>query len=252
MARSNYRTYYTTIKALIVFFIAVATVLFRFLKEVNRLRLWGGLGKSLLISFVCLGIIAGIAQSSPEIAGIMLIGGIIWFCCYWYKKLSYADTRLNQSMWQERAWWWTLDGWQFEQEVARVFRSIGYNANVTKGSGDGGVDIIITNGSYKAIVQCKHYQNPVPPEPCRALWGCRDDFNADEVIMVASSGLTTASTRFVQNKPEFKVYNLDDIIKMTKQVQTESNQKTEEKTNILIEQSNKIKTPARSGRRLDI
>lgn len=247
MARSNYRTYYTTIKALIVFIIALTTILFRFLKEVNRLRLWGELVKSLLISFIYLGIIAGVAQTSPETAGIMLMGGVIWFCCYWHKKLSYADTRLNQSMWQERAWWWTLDGWQFEQEVARVFRSIGYNANVTKGSGDGGVDIIITNGNYKAIVQCKHYQNPVPPEPCRALWGCRDDFNADEVIMVASSGLTTASARFVQNKPEFKVYNLDDIIIMSKQAgQVQSTRKQSE-----IDSTRQTKT-GNIGRRVDV
>lgn len=95
---------------------------------------------------------------------------------------------------------------------------MGYKATVTKGSGDGGVDIIIEKEEYRGIIQCKHYQNPVPPEPIRALWGCKDDFQADEVILVASSGITQAGADFISNKPNFKVLNLDDIIRMSQQV----------------------------------
>ena len=62
--------------------------------------------------------------------------------------------------------------------------------------------------------QYKHYQNPLGPEAVRALWGCKDDFKAEKVIMVASSGLTQASRDFVNNKPEYLVLNLDDIIRM--------------------------------------
>ena len=145
-----------------------------------------------------------------------------------------------------------MDGWQFEQEVANVFRLNGYKTRVTKGSGDGGVDIILNKNNKTIIVQCKHYQNPVPPEPIRALWGCKDDFGADEVILVASSGITDMGAKFVQNKPNFKVLNLDDIIKMAKLVQTESNQEIEEKVNKHIEQSNEIRISAKSGRKLDI
>lgn len=250
MARkSDYRTYYTTIKALFVFIIAVITVAYRFLKEVNRLNLWGELGKSLILVFVGIGIIASVAQASSEVAGVLALVGIIYFCWWWHKKFSYADTRLNASNWQKRQWWWTLDGWQFEHEVARVFRLNGYNATVTKGSGDGGVDIILTNGGYKAIVQCKHYQNPVPPEPCRALWGCKDDFNADEVIMVASSGLTTASAKFIQNKPTFKVMNLDDIITMSEQGQEIE---VQEDNCIRYNQPKQAVTSSKYGRKLDL
>lgn len=220
--RGDYRTYYTTIKAFIVFIIAVVTVLFRFLKEVNRLNLWGELGKSLLFAFMYIVIACGVAEVSSEVAGLLILGGIIYFCNWWHKKLSLTDTRLNREFWQQRQWWWTLDGWQFEQEVAKVFRMNGYKATVTKGSGDGGVDIILKKDGYCAIVQCKHYQNPVPPEPVRALWGCKDDFNADEVIMVASSGLTDMSAKFVQNKPDYKVMNLDDIIRMSQQLNNQS------------------------------
>lgn len=237
--RGDYRTFYGTIKFLIVATIGLITLAYRFLKDVARLHLWSELGKSLLLAFLYLAVVAGIAEVSAEIAGVAVICGIICFCWWWHNKLSYIDTRLNASMWRERAWWWTLDGWQFENEVAKVFRLHGYKATVTKGSGDGGVDIILKKDGYCAIVQCKHYQNPVPPEPIRALWGCKDDFNADEVILVASSGITDMGAKFVQNKPAFKVLNLDDIIRMSQQAKS-------------LPENHKSVSTVKSGRKLDM
>ena len=215
MARGDYRSFYLLVKMAITTIVTILFFLFRFLREVYRLNLWGELVKSLLFVFVGFCIVAGMAQTSEEIAGFTGLAGIIYFCYWWHKKFSYADTRLNSSNWQQRAWWWTLDGWQFEHEVARVFRLNGYKATVTKGSGDGGVDIILKKDGYNAIVQCKHHQNPLSPEPVRALWGIKDDWEADEVIMVASNGLTSSSIEFVRNKPNYKVLNLDDIIRMS-------------------------------------
>ena len=213
--RGDYKSFYLLVKMAITAIVTILFFLFRFLREVYRLNLWGELVKSLLFAFVGFGIVAGIAQVSSEIAGFTGLAGIIYFCYWWHKKFSYADTRLNSSNWQQQAWWWTLDGWQFEHEVARVFRLNGFKATVTKGSGDGGVDIILKKDGYKAIVQCKHHQYPLSPEPVRALWGIKGDWGADEVIMVASSGLTSSSIEFVRNKPNYKVLNLDDIIRMS-------------------------------------
>lgn len=213
--RGDYRSFYLLVKMTITTIVTILFFLFRFLREVYRLNLWGDLFKSLLVAFVGFCIVAGMAQASAEIAGFTGLVGIIYFCWWWYKKFSYADTRLNSSNWQQQAWWWTLDGWQFEHEVARIFRLNGFKATVTKGSGDGGVDIILKKDGYCAIVQCKHHQYPLSPEPVRALWGIKDDWGADEVIMVASSGLTSASAEFVRNKPNYKVLNLNDIIRMS-------------------------------------
>lgn len=213
--RGDYRSFYLLVKMVITAIITILFFLFRFLREVYRYNLLGDLFKSLLVAFAGFCIVAGMAEVSPEIAGILGLAGIIYFCYWWHKKFSYADTRLNSSNWQQQAWWWTLDGWQFEHEVARVFRLNGLKATVTKGSGDGGVDIILKKDDYCAIVQCKHHQYPLSPEPVRALWGIKDDWGADEVIMVASSGLTSASAEFVKNKANYIVLDLDDIIRMS-------------------------------------
>lgn len=229
--------------------IAIITAVLKFLGEVNRLRLWKEF-------FIATAIFAGsnyIAYNlgNGDIFLITLIVTFIAYCIFWSYKFSYKSTRLNAALWKERQWWWTLDGWQFEQEVANVFRMNGYNAKVTKGSGDGGVDIILKKDGRTSIVQCKHYQSPVPPEPIRALWGCKDDFNADEVILVASSGITDMGARFVQNKPSFKVLNLDDIITMGNNAQ----QRELSKANEPIKEpaiNQKIKERTGIGRRIDI
>lgn len=185
-----------------------------------------GQQKDVLISLVVLIIFNLITFNLGDIQFVFygLIISLVLFFGYWFYTLSnspykqFSKTQITQNTvhWSEQQWWWTLDGWRFEEEVAKIFILQGYNAEVTKGSGDGGVDIILTKENYKAIVQCKHYHNPVPPEPLRALWGVKNDFYADEVILVASSGITQAGAEFLKNKPDFKIYTLNDIITMSK------------------------------------
>ena len=133
----------------------------------------------------------------------------------------------NAAIWQDKDYWLSLDPYEFESEVAKVFEAHDYETDVTVGSGDGGVDIIMQKDGMTTIVQCKHYQNPVPPEPIRALWGCKDDFNADEVILVASSGITEGGKRFVRSKDNFRVLTLDDIILMSRQIVLDRNSNKE-------------------------
>ena len=254
-SKTNYRDFYQMIAAIIT----IITITVKFLVEVNKRGLW----KECIISVA---IFAGInyltynlqdaSIINPDCFLITLIISIIAFCTYWgiqfnrgsFNQFTRYQIQQNSMYWQEESWWWSLDGWQFEQEVAKVFITQGYKANVTKGSGDGGVDIILKNGDYTAIVQCKHYQNPVPPEPIRALWGCKDDFGADEVILVASSGITEGGASFIQNKPNFKVLNLSDIIEMSKLPPAENNTTNTKSTEQIILNKSKVKT----GRKIDM
>jgi len=225
----DYRSFYQ----MIILIITAIGIAIKFLIEVNKRGLWKECG-------ISVGIFAGVnyvvyliseAVKNSDYFLLSLLITFIAFCVYWsflfndsvYSQFSKFEIRKNSAYWQQSQWWWTLDGWQFEEEVAKIFITQGYKATVTKGSGDGGVDIILKRGDYTAIVQCKHYQNPVPPEPIRALWGCKDDFNADEVILVASSGITDSGARFVANKPNFKVLNLSDIIEMSNRPPVEYN-----------------------------
>src|SRR6185312_1746868 len=56
----------------------------------------------------------------------------------------------------------SMSGYVFEQYVANVLRSRGFQTQVTKGSGDSGVDVIASKGTTRYAIQCKRYAQPVP------------------------------------------------------------------------------------------
>lgn len=241
--KPDYRTFYELVTLVIAAIVATT----KFLIEVNKRGLW----KECIVSVaLVVGLnyglyILGNSNILPfEVFGWSCLISFIAFCVYWSglfntnspHQFSQRDLKRNSGYWGQQSWWWNLDGWRFEEEVAKIFTLLGYKATVTKGSGDGGVDIILEREDYRAIVQCKHYRNPVPPEPIRALWGCKDDFGANEVILVASSGITQSGADFISNKPNFKVLNLDDIIGLSEQVNS----------------SSKVASGNNYGRRLDI
>ena len=135
------------------------------------------------------------------------------YWCYLFQHEKITSVKANPN-WADRDWWWELDGWEFEEEAAKVFRLNGYNAKVTKKTSDGGIDILMYKDNRKVIVQCKHYQQPVGVSVVRELNGLKDDFRADELILVASSGVTKSARDFIKNKPYFKFLDLEDIIRM--------------------------------------
>lgn len=137
------------------------------------------------------------------------------FCIYWhflFQNEKITDKEANPN-WANRDWWWKLDGWEFEEEAARVLRLNGYKTEVTKKTSDGGVDLILYKEGKKYIVQCKHYTSSVGVSVARELNGLRDDFRADGLILIASSGVTKSCQDFIKNKPYFKIWDLEDIIR---------------------------------------
>lgn len=144
------------------------------------------------------------------------------YALYWHYLFThprkYKIPVSSYAHWADEDWWWSLNGWEFEEEVAKVFEKNGYKATVTKKTGDGGIDILMFKDKKKIIVQCKHFINPVSVSYVRELNGLKEDFQADELIMVASSGLTRDGYEFLKNKPYYKEMNLQAIMEMASKV----------------------------------
>ena len=49
----------------------------------------------------------------------------------------------------------------FEGYCADLLSNAGWNASITKGSGDQGIDIIAVKNGIKIVLQCKKYSSPV-------------------------------------------------------------------------------------------
>ena len=118
---------------------------------------------------------------------------------------------------RQRSWWAGLSGWSFEREVAKVFQLNGYDARVTKGSNDGGIDINLYKNAKRIIVQCKNYKAAVGPAPVRDLFGVLTSVRAHGAIMVSRTSYTKGAVQFA-DKHGIKLMVLDDVIKMYENV----------------------------------
>ena len=199
-----------TKNSFIIYLIVQLVILFGvFIKKAyKRGRILELLSSTAILSGVCYTMYSYAVQLGWY---LLPIGGYALYWTYLFSVEKITSKKANPN-WANRDWWWTLDGWEFEEEAAEILRLNGYQATVTKKTGDGGIDIILKKNGRKIIAQCKHYSSAVGPEVPRALWGVREDFKADGVMLIASSGITQTSKDFISNKPTFEVLDLEDLI----------------------------------------
>jgi restriction system protein len=110
-------------------------------------------------------------------------------------------------------YWTLLDGYSFEQATAEVLRKHQFTALVTRGSGDGGIDIEVTRNGLQGVVQCKAHINCVGPSVVRDLYGVIHNSRAAFGIVVSRGGFTRGAIDFARDKP-ILFLDTDDLIAM--------------------------------------
>lgn len=90
----------------------------------------------------------------------------------------------------------------FEAYVARLFRRKGYRVELRGGSGDHGVDLVVTNRQRrKAIVQCKRYRNQIGPDVVRELYGTLIHEKASHAFLVTTASISQSAQEWARGKP---------------------------------------------------
>ena len=87
----------------------------------------------------------------------------------------------------------SMDPYDFEKLVARVWSSKGYETNVRKASNDKGVDIEANSGNHKILIQAKRYAANSKiggPDVRNYATLYQQDPTADQVIIVTTSSFT--------------------------------------------------------------
>lgn len=139
-----------------------------------------------------------------------------------YKKAieewkKYVQDCEEREQLRKMEYWQSMDGWAFEENIGKLFRKLGFDAEVTKGSGDEGVDIILIKDNKTTIVQCKQHSKPVGPSVVRDLFGALTHFKAKNAILVSTSGFTSGTVSFAKNKP-ITLMGMHEILKMADEV----------------------------------
>jgi Holliday junction DNA helicase RuvB len=104
-----------------------------------------------------------------------------------------------------------MSGLQFEEFVAGLFRKQGYAVEITQGSGDHGIDLLMRKDQQVVAVQCKRWNAPVGESVVRDFLGSIMSVGASLGYIVASSTFTSKAYSFAQEKP-IKLIDLDALL----------------------------------------
>lgn len=113
----------------------------------------------------------------------------------------------------DEKYWRNLSGRMFEIELANLFKSKGFDVNISKQGGDGGLDLILRNKdrSYIIGVQCKAHRSKISPHVARDLLGTIKSFKFDKGYLITLEGGTIGTIEFCKRN-DIIIWDVNDII----------------------------------------
>jgi len=88
-----------------------------------------------------------------------------------------------------------MDGYEFEEFVAKLFEKMGYETTVTKASNDQGVDVIAKTPFEILAIQAKNHANKISNSAVQEIVAAKNSVQADKAIVVASSDFTHSAKK---------------------------------------------------------
>ena len=139
-----------------------------------------------------------------------------------YKK--YLEEKQSLYALRTRTRWIHMGGFEFEREVAELYRRLGYKATVTQATGDGGVDVILIKDGMRIAMQCKHHSTPVGPKDIRELQGVVLTQDYDGGIFVSLNGFTPGALNATESgggKVEISLVDLNTLLRLAGEAEEE-------------------------------
>ena len=166
-------------------------------------------GKTFIEWYGILGGVFEVLIFTPVFAFVLIIPfSFVEYTSENYQKIEQYNKDIeNWNWWTDLypkkkvlAYWYDLNGYQFEKEVATVFVANNYTAQVTSKSCDGGVDIILQKNSQTIYVQCKAYKSKIGVAVVRELYGVMQSDGVSQGIIATLEGFTSGAINFAKDK----------------------------------------------------
>lgn len=122
----------------------------------------------------------------------------------------------EQQQLKTEAYWKGMSGFEFESNLCEVLISKGIKAELTKKTGDGGVDIWVSSKKGRIAIQCKAYKKQAGPAAVRELFGVVHGSKAIMGILVCTGGFTSGAIDFANSNKGIYLADLRDTILMAK------------------------------------
>ena len=91
-----------------------------------------------------------------------------------------------------------MSGKEFEEFICKMFKSMGYISEVTKQSGDQGLDVIAEKNGVKIGIQAKCYSNTVGNSAIQEAVAGKNYYGCQKVIVVTNNNFTAAAIELAE------------------------------------------------------
>lgn len=179
---------------------------------------WGIFGLASGIIFILIGFIA------EYMFPLTMVGIVIAFICFFvviiyslaYKhenaeelaRLKAEEERLERLRKVSMEQIDEMEGFQFEEYCATILSDLGYQTQLTKKSGDYGVDIILERSNEKIIVQTKRYSKKVSVRAIQEVSAARDFYGTYNAWVITNNYFTDSAKNLAQVN-DIKLFDRD-------------------------------------------
>lgn len=92
-----------------------------------------------------------------------------------------------------------MNGQEFEIFIAELFSKLGYESEITKASGDQGIDVIASKNGNKIGIQAKCYSSTVGNSAIQEAVAGKSHYRLDKAIVVTNNFFTDAAQQLAQS-----------------------------------------------------
>lgn len=142
---------------------------------------------------------------------LILVVGTIWFIkedIRIKKERKEWERKIRQSGIHEVD---RMKGAEFEVFLQFLLQSHGYQARVTKGSGDYGADLVLDMPGKKIVVQAKRYSKKVGLKAVQEIVSAKSYYKADECWVITNNYFTAPALK-LGNSNEVLLIDRDELI----------------------------------------
>lgn len=86
-----------------------------------------------------------------------------------------------------------MSGYEFEYFISNLFNEMGYKTEVTKASGDQGIDVVCEKNGMRLGIQAKCYVGAVGNSAVQEVVGGKIYYNLDKVMVITNSIFTKSA-----------------------------------------------------------
>lgn len=111
-----------------------------------------------------------------------------------------------------------LEGLEFEEYTKELLKKLGYKkVEVTKSSGDFGIDILAEKDFVSYAIQCKLYSSPLGNDSVQEAYSGKEYYGRDLAVVITNSTFTPAAKELAK-KTNVLLWDREILEKMLKQV----------------------------------